>query len=152
MNIADLVDIRNINLNVSVSCKDDLFNAMAEQLEKTGFIKNKRKFVKDLYKREKEASTGIEEGFAIPHAKSKQVLRPTIAISKTTGIKDYETFDGSPVQWVFMLAVPENNSSVHLEILSYLARKLLDENFKKNIKSATTEQQVLDLLSNKEVI
>lgn len=121
---------------------------MAELLEKNGCIKNKKKLIKDLEKREKLVSTGIEDGFGIPHAKSKCVVKPTIAFAHTNEISDYIALDNSKVQWSFMLAIPSNSNDIHLEILSSLSRKLMDDDFRNKLKQAKTSEDVFKILTN----
>lgn len=151
MKISELIDEKNINLALLGSNKEEIFYEMAESLFQTGYLTNTKKFVKDLFIREKECSTGIGGGFAIPHAKSKHVKEATIAIGRTVGIKDYETMDGSDVNCIFMIAVPKNNNDIHLTILSSLARKMMDDTFKNVILSAKDSKEVLKILSTEEV-
>jgi fructose-specific phosphotransferase system IIA component len=147
LKISNLVKEQTINLNLLATTKEDVFYEMSGLLVESGIIKNQKKFVKDLFKREKECSTGIGDGFAIPHAKSKQVTRATLAIGCSHGIKDYETLDGSVVKWIFMIAVPESNHDVHLDILSSLARKMMDDEFKGHIASVKQPVELIEILS-----
>lgn len=147
LKISELVKEQTINLNLLATTKESVFYEMSGLLVESGVIKNQKKFVKDLFKREKECSTGVGDGFAIPHAKSKQVTRATLAIGCSPGIKDYETLDGSAVRWVFMIAVPENNNDVHLDILSSLARKMMDDEFKRDIFSVKEPKGLIEILS-----
>ncbi|MFB3166689.1 PTS sugar transporter subunit IIA [Neobacillus sp. 179-C4.2 HS] len=148
MDIISLLQPKNIIFDETINSKKELFNTMAELLEKNGCIKNKKKLIKDLEKREKLVSTGIEDGFGIPHAKSKCVVKPTIAFAHTNEISDYIALDNSKVQWSFMLAIPSNSNDIHLEILSSLSRKLMDDDFRNKLKQAKTSEDVFKILTN----
>ena len=135
MNIKEIVKKENILLNINASSKFDAFDALAESLKETGIVTNKELFIKDVLKREEEFSTGIGFGIAIPHAKSKYVTEASIAIGKLTGNILYESIDDEPIYLMFMIAVPMQNNSDHLKILSMLSRKFMDEDFRKDRKS-----------------
>lgn len=147
MDIRDLISQDTVIFDATLSTKEDLFTNIANTLHSLGVVTKPNKFMKDLYKREKETSTGIEDEFGIPHAKSKYVTRPTLMFYNTNGVEDYKALDDTTVKYAFVIAVPKSGSNVHLEILSQLARKLMDSEFRNKLKSAETPQQVLDILN-----
>ncbi|WP_400246066.1 PTS sugar transporter subunit IIA [Niallia sp. JL1B1071] len=149
MDISSMIDTNCILFDSTIQSKKDLFSRLASTLEHNGYISNKKRFIKDLERREKESSTGIEDGFGIPHAKSKAVTNPVIVFAHTGKIKDYVALDGSLIEYVFMLAVPERASDIHLNILSYLARKLMNKDFKLELKQARDAEDIQSLLMNR---
>ncbi|QGQ45482.1 PTS sugar transporter subunit IIA [Metabacillus sediminilitoris] len=148
MDISSLLQPKNILFDETIHSKKDLFRTMAELLEKNGCIKNKKKLIVDLEKREKVVSTGIEDGFGIPHAKSKCVVKPTIAFAHTNEISDYIALDDTKVQCSFLLAIPSDSNDLHLDILSSLSRKLMNEDFRNKLKQAKTQEEVMTILSD----
>lgn len=148
MQISSVLDKQNIVFDLTIKTKEELFNNLALILENNGCITSARRFIKDLKKREKEASTGVEEGFGIPHAKSKAVIKPTIAFAHVNELMDYLALDGSRVECVFMIAVPDQANDTHLELLSFLARKLMDDQFKASIKAANNAEEIRSILTN----
>src|SRR5699024_4849458 len=88
---------------------------------------------KAVLKREKEGTTGIGMGVAIPHGKSKTVQQPTLVFGKSKGGIEYDSLDGNPVYLMFLIAVPENSSDEHLKILSHLSRKLMREEIRNQL-------------------
>lgn len=149
MDISSMIDTNCILFESTIQLKKDLFSRLATILEKSGYISSKKRFIKDLEKREKESPTGMEDGFGIPHAKSKTVKSPVIVFAHTGKIVDYIALDGSQVDCVFMLAVPEKASDIHLDILSYLARQLMNDDFKLELKQASNASDIQSLLMNK---
>lgn len=144
MTIQDMLDEQNILFDSSITNKQLLFDKLAQQLVVSGYISNKKKFIRDLNIREKQTTTGIEDGFGIPHAKSKFVKKATIAFAHVGEINDYIGLDDQKINTVFMIAVPEDSNDTHLSLLSGLARKLMDPEFKEKINLAQTKKQVYD--------
>lgn len=149
MVIDELLDKRLILFDELISSKDELFDKVSLKLEQTGKVTKAKGFKKDLYKREKEASTGIEDGFGIPHAKSRFVTAATIVFAHTGTILDYRGLDEQPIEWVFMIAVPHNANNLHLDILSALSRRLMDQDFRDSLKAATSSEQVLNIMNER---
>lgn len=147
MKISDLMMIDSIVFDESIQSKSALFERLAQTLERNGRVTKAKKFIKDLYKREEETSTGIEDGFGIPHAKSKYVTEPTICFAHTAIIQDYVGLDGKPIEYVFMITVPKKLSDLHLDILSSLSRRLIDDEFRDKLKNATTAEEVLNIVN-----
>lgn len=148
MKINDLLTENTIVFDPSITSKEDLFAKAAEVFEAEGIVTNAKKFKKDLYKREKETSTGIEDHFGIPHAKSKWVTRPALAFIKSGDVTDYEALDGTNVGYSFVIAVTSSNADTHLAILSGLARLLMDEQFRDDLKHVDSAQGVLDVFDS----
>ncbi|HAC1703620.1 TPA_asm: PTS sugar transporter subunit IIA, partial [Listeria monocytogenes] len=107
-----------------------------------------KKFIRDLYNREEETSTGIEAGFGIPHAKSKYVKEPLIVFVHSGIIIDYFGLDDSPIECSFIIGVPKKATDVHLQILSELSRKLMNDEFREKLKNSKNENEIKTILSN----
>lgn len=127
-----------------------MFEKLGQLLEEEQRVSKAKKVIKDLYRREEETSTGIEDGFGIPHAKSKAVLQPTICFAHTGKITDYVGLDGRNIEWVFAILVPQKTADIHLEILSKLSRKLMNESFRTQLKNAGSPMEVLEIMSKEE--
>lgn len=147
MNISELMLKELILFDDSIRSKDELFDSLSQKLEQQARVTNHKKFKNDLLKREKETSTGIEAGFGIPHAKSKYVTQPTIVFAHTASISDYLGLDDEPIECVFMIAVPKKSQDIHLDILSALSRRLMDQAFREKIKGATSADELLEIIN-----
>ncbi|MBC6125147.1 PTS sugar transporter subunit IIA [Listeria welshimeri] len=148
MKISNLINEDRIIFDNRIQTKELLFEKVAEVLFKEGSITNTKKFIRDLYKREEETSTGIEAGFGIPHAKSKYVKEPLIVFVHSDMINDYFGLDDSPIECSFLIGVPKKATDVHLQILSELSRKLMDEKFREKLKNSKNKNEIITILSN----
>lgn len=150
MKLIDLMVNDLIIFDESIRSKKELFEKLGQLLEEEQRVSKAKKVIKDLYRREEETSTGIEDGFGIPHAKSKAVLQPTICFAHTGKITDYVGLDGRNIEWVFAILVPQKTAYIHLEILSKLSRKLMNESFRTQLKNAGSPMEVLEIMSKEE--
>ncbi|WP_323703263.1 PTS sugar transporter subunit IIA [Mammaliicoccus sp. Dog046] len=147
MSLVTLTDKNTFIFDPSISNKNELFNSLTDVLNENGYLKNKKKFLKDLYKREEIVSTGIEDGFGIPHTQSKYINKPIITFAKTAHLSDYIALDDTQINIVFLIALPQNAHHSHLDILSELAKLLMDASFRQSIKDASTADEIIKLLS-----
>jgi fructose-specific phosphotransferase system IIA component len=119
---------------------------LAGLLEKAGKIRSKVEFIQDVTAREQLTSTSMGFGIAIPHARSSAVLEAALAFGRSEGFRWSES-DEDLVYLVFLLAVPDSNAKVqHLQILSSLARMLLDESFRESLRGAQSPRDVLAVI------
>lgn len=148
MEIAAIIDKRNIALDLSAQTKREALESLASKLYENGILTDQQGFLTDVLKREAEFSTGIGFGIAIPHAKSKYVKTAAVAIGRLAkGISYSEAADEEPVDVLFMIAVPEQEGNAHLKILQKLSRKIMDEKFRSQIKEARGSDEILEILA-----
>ncbi|BBM17321.1 MULTISPECIES: PTS sugar transporter subunit IIA [Enterococcus] len=150
MKLIDLMMNDLVIFDESIRSKEALFETLGQLLEEKQRVTKAKKVIKDLYQREAETSTGIEDGFGIPHAQSKAVLQPTICFVRTGKISDYVGIDGQMIEWVFAILVPKKTSNIHLEILSNLSRRLMNQTFRSQLKEADNAIEVLEIISKEE--
>ncbi|AIS51805.1 PTS system mannose-specific EIIBCA component ManP [Thermoanaerobacter kivui] len=125
---------------------------MAELAQKEGKITSVEEYARSVLDREKAYTTGVGNGIAIPHGKSKAVKEAMIVFGKTTDGIEWDSLDGKPVNLIFLLGVPEENvDNVHLKILSQLSRKLMNDSFIEMLKKAVTVEEILNALSDIQV-
>ena len=136
-----------INLNLKGSTKSEIIDELVEMLNVAGKLNDKEEYKKQILKRESQSSTGLEEGIAIPHAKTAAVKIPSIAFGLSKNGVDYESLDGEPSKLFFMIAAPANASDTHIEILSKLTTMLLDDDIREKLLEVKTPQEVIDILS-----
>lgn len=140
-----------INLNLKGKTKQEVIDEMVDILYSAGKLNDKEEYKKEILKREAQSSTGLEEGIAIPHAKTSAVKIPSIAFGLSKEGVDYESLDGEPSKLFFMIAAPQNASDSHIEILSKLTTMLLDDETREKLLNVTKKSEVLEILGkNKE--
>lgn len=138
---------QNIFLDIEVNSKEELIEILAEKLKDMGKLYNKDIFVEDIYKREAEGITGIENGLALPHGKSVGVKETTILIAKLKTPIEWETLDDSLVDLVVLFAVKlEDKNDVHLKLLSRIAGNLSEEENILKIKELTNKEEIIKIL------
>lgn len=146
--ITNLLTLECINLNLKGQTKQEIIDEMAEILYQGGKLNDKEEYKKAILAREAQSSTGLEEGIAIPHAKTSAVKIPSIAFGLSKNGVDYESLDGEPSKLFFMIAAPANASNTHIEILSKLTTMLLDDEIREKLLEVKTEQEVMDILTS----
>lgn len=142
-----------IFLDVKATDKDQLLEFIADKAHEYNICDNREDLLDDLKKREAEFPTGLQDGFAIPHARSKHVKKAAILYLRTNEAIEWGTMDDKKVNYLFSLLVPsENEGNLHLQMISKLATCLLEDDFKETVKSSTNKLKLKDyILKNMEV-
>ena len=150
MKIRDLLAVESIDLNGKVNGKNETLDAMVALMAKSGKINDVEKYRKGVYAREEEGTTGIGEGIAIPHCKSDAVSRPGLAAMVIKDGVDFDALDGGKVDLIFLIAAPNTEDNVHLDVLSKLSVLLMDENFTRGLRNAKTVEEFLSVIDRAE--
>ncbi len=146
MRIRDLLDVRSIRLDGVANDKADVLNQMVELMSKSGKINDVETYRKGVFAREEEGTTGIGEGIAIPHCKSKAVSKPGLAAMVVPDGVEYDALDGAPVNLLFLIAAPDTKENVHLDVLSKLSVLLMNEDFTNGLKNAKSVAEFLTVI------
>ncbi|MBM7539991.1 PTS fructose transporter subunit IIABC [Amphibacillus cookii] len=151
MKITDLLGKDTINLELSADSKDQAIDHLIDSLEQANKLSDKQAFKAAIIEREQHTSTGIGDGIAIPHAKSSAVKQPAIAFGRSRSGIDYQALDGQPSHLFFMIAASEGANNEHLDTLARLSSMLMDEQFRATLLQATSADQILQAIDEKEV-
>lgn len=146
MRITDLLDVRSISLDAAPKSKQEAIDAAVALMVKSGKINDEEAYKKQVYAREEESTTGIGEGIAIPHGKCDAVDRPGLSAMVIREGVDFDSLDGAPVTLLFLIAAPNTEDNVHLDVLSKLSMMLMDEAFTENLRKAETPEQFLAII------
>ena len=146
MRITDLLDVRSISLNAAPADKSQTLDAAVALMTKSGRISDEEAYRKQVYAREEESTTGIGEGIAIPHGKCDAVKKPGLAAMVIPGGVDFDSLDGEPVTLLFLIAAPNTEDNVHLDVLSKLSMMLMDEEFTRSLRAAKTPEEFLAII------
>ena len=146
MRITDLLDVRSISLDAAPKNKQEAIDAAVALMVKGGKINDEEAYKKQVYAREEESTTGIGEGIAIPHGKCDAVARPGLAAMVIREGVDFDSLDGAPVTLLFLIAAPNTEDNVHLDVLSKLSMMLMDETFTESLRKAETPEQFLAII------
>lgn len=146
MRITDLLDKRSISLDAVCASKSDALDQAVALMVKSGKINDEEAYRKQVYLREEESTTGIGEGIAIPHGKCDAVSKPGLAAMVIKDGVDFDSLDDEPVNLLFLIAAPNTEDNIHLDVLSKLSMLLMDENFVENLKNASSVDEFLKIV------
>jgi PTS system fructose-specific IIC component len=146
MKISDLLNKKSIEINPNINSKEEAINKLVDLAYLSGNIKNKDGLRKAVLEREKLSTTGIGEGIAIPHGKSSEVKKVTLAAMVVKDGVEYESLDGNPAELFFMIAAPEGEANAHLELLARLSQMLMDANFKERLLNSKTPEELISII------
>ncbi len=150
MRITDLLAKESIELRGTPKTKEETIGAMADLMEKSGKISDKKGYIAGLLRREEESTTAVGEGIAIPHYKGAAVKRPGLAAMVVKDGTDFDSIDGEPVKLIFAIAAPDTKENVHLDVLSKLSVLLMDEEFSKNLINAKSVDEFIAVIDKAE--
>ena len=150
MKITDLLSIDSIEIGSSYKDKDELLKNAVKLMCRSGIINNKKEYLNSVLEREKESTTGVGNGIAIPHGRCKAVDKAGLAAIVLNKPVEYEALDNKPVELLFLIAAPEDKGNVHLEILSKLAMMLMDQEFTFKLKNSRTAEEFIRVIDEAE--
>lgn len=150
MTIRDLLAAESINLNGTPAGKTEALNQCIDLMEKSGKIADVEKYRKGVFAREEEGTTGIGMGIAIPHCKSDAVTKAGLAAMVVKDGVDFESLDGTPAKIIFLIAAPNTEDNVHLQVLSKLSVMLMDEQFTNSLINAGSVDEFLNIIDSAE--
>lgn len=150
MKVTELLRKDIMLMDLQSTTKNEVIDEMIASLEKHHVINNADQFKEAILKREEQATTGLGNGIAMPHAKTAAVNEATVLFAKSNKGVDYESLDGEPTYLFFMIAVPDGLYDTHLQALAALSRSLLDEKFIEGLKSAKTPDEVVNIFRKRE--
>ena len=150
MTIRDLLAAESINLNGTPAGKTEALNQCIDLMAKSGKIADVETYRKGVFAREEEGTTGIGMGIAIPHCKSDAVTKAGLAALVVKDGVDFESLDGTPAKIIFLIAAPNTEDNVHLQVLSKLSVMLMDEQFTNSLINAGSVDEFLNIIDSAE--
>ena len=146
MRITELLKKESIELGVKVSDKEEAVDRLVSLMDAGGRLKDTAGYKEGILAREALGSTAIGEGIAIPHGKGDCVSKPGLAAMVIKNGVDFDSLDGEPVTLLFLIAAPNTEDNVHLEVLSKLSMMLMDEQFTEALRNATSAEEFLSII------
>ena len=146
MRIIDLLSPESIQLDGKANDKKDALDKIVNLMAASGKINDVETYRKGVYAREDESTTGIGDGIAIPHCKSDAVSRPGLAAMVVPDGVEFDSLDGQPANLFFLIAAPNTEDNVHLDVLSKLSVLLMDEEFTGSLRNAKTVDEFLKVI------
>ncbi|MGA2625054.1 MAG: PTS sugar transporter subunit IIA [Bacteroidota bacterium] len=150
MKISDILEEKLVVTNLAGSTKDDIINSMVDLVGQSSKVLDKEKVRSAIFEREKIMSTGVGNGFAIPHGKTEGVSDVVAAFGVTAQPIDYQSLDEKPVRLVFLLVGRDNMVGPHIKLLSRISRLMNKEEFRNKLLETKTSQEVLETFRKEE--
>ncbi|WP_066061517.1 PTS fructose transporter subunit IIABC [Neobacillus soli] len=147
MKITELLTKNTILLTIKGNQKAGTIDQLVDVLFNADKISNRDEFKAAILKREEQSTTGIGDGIAIPHAKTKAVKEAAIVFGKSADGVNYDSLDGKPAHLFFMIAAPDGANNTHLEALARLSGLLMKAEVRYELLKATTPQEVIDTIN-----
>ena len=146
MRITDLLDRRSVSLTAAPKGKSEALDIAVDLMVKSEKISDREAYRKQVYLREEESTTGIGEGIAIPHGKCDAVKKPGLAAMVIKNGVEFEALDDEPVTLLFLIAAPNTEDNIHLDVLSKLSVMLMDEEFTESLRNASSVDEFMDII------
>lgn len=150
MKITELLDINSIDLNPQISNKEEAIDHLVNLLDQSGKLNDKEIYKESVLNREKQSTTGIGDGVAIPHGQSEGVKTAGLSAMVVKEGLDFKSLDGKPTYLFFMIGAPKDSGGAHLQALAQLSTLLMDEDFRNSLIHASSKEEFLKLIDEKE--
>lgn len=149
--MSDFIKPELIFLDKTFTKKDDLLTFLSDVAAKAGIATDAASAKAAFDQRESEMSTGVVDGYAIPHAKSDAITRASVIVIRSSEIiEDWESIDEKPINTAIALLVPGAEAgTTHIKLLSKVAVMLMDEKFREFVRNATDPVQVSDEINGR---
>ena len=150
MKIKDILSTESMIMDLKATNKEDAIKEMADLEVKTDIVNNEDEFIKSIWARENESTTGIGGGIAMPHARNKYINKARVLFAKSKEGIDYNSLDGQPVHLFFMITAPDGADNTHLQALAKLSGLLINPDLVEALKKAETPYDVIKLFEDAE--
>ena len=150
MKIKDILSTESMIMDLKATNKEDAIKEMADLEVKTDIVNNEDEFIKSIWARENESTTGIGGGIAMPHARNKYINKARVLFAKSKEGIDYNSLDGQPVHLFFMITAPDGADNTHLQALAKLSGLLINPDLVEALKKAETPDNVIKLFEDAE--
>ena len=150
MKIKDILAPESMIMSLNATNKEDAIKEMADLEVETGIVNDEGEFIKSIWARENESTTGIGDGIAMPHARNKSINKARVLFAKSAQGIDYNSLDGQPVNLFFMITAPDGADNTHLEALAKLSGLLINPDLVAALKEAKNPEEVINLFEEAE--
>ena len=150
MKISDILNEKLVATQLRGSNKEEIIDAMIDLVSNSNLVLDKQRVRQAIFDREKIMSTGVGNGFAIPHGKTDAVSDIVAAFAVTAEPIDYQALDAKPVRLLFLLVGKENMVGPHIKLLSRISRLMNKEDFRKRLLDLNSSKEILEVFKQEE--
>jgi fructose-specific phosphotransferase system IIA component len=150
MKISDILTENLVATGLPGNTKNEVIDAMIDLVASSPKVMDKEKVRKAIFEREEIMSTGVGNGFAIPHGKTEAVSDIVAAFAVTAQPIDYQSLDEKPVRLVFLLVGKDNLVGPHIKLLSRISRLMNKEEFRRRLLDLKSPREILEAFRQEE--
>jgi fructose-specific phosphotransferase system IIA component len=150
MKLTDFVTPDHVKMDLEGATKEEIIEELVELLGDTCGVCDTDKIFEAVMNRERDGSTGLEKGIAIPHAKCEAVDKLSIVVGIAKNGVDFDSLDGKPTNLFFLMVAPVTESGPHVQAIAKIVKMIKVEGFKDQLLKAKTAANVIDILSRVE--
>ncbi len=150
MKISDILTENLVATGLPGNTKNEVIDAMIDLVASSPKVMDKEKVRKAIFEREEIMSTGVGNGFAIPHGKTEAVSDIVAAFAVTAQPIDYQSLDEKPVRLVFLLVGKDNLVGPHIKLLSRISRLMNKEEFRRRLLDMKSPREILEAFRQEE--
>src|SRR6267154_1796751 len=151
MKISDILEEKLVASNLPGNSKDEIINGMIDLISQSPKVLDKERVRSAIFEREKIMSTGVGNGFPIPHGKTDAVADIVAAFGVTAQPIDYQSLDEKPVRLVFLLVGKDNLVGPHIKLLSRISRLMSKEQFRNKLLETKSSQEIIEAFRQEEI-
>lgn len=148
MQLAEILDLACVVVPLKAKEKDQAILELVTLLDRSGKITNHQLALQAVMDREAIRSTGIGQGFAIPHGKCNATKKLVMAIGKLAEPIDFDSIDQKPVTLIALLVSPVDQTGPHIQALAKISRVMTDDSIRQKIWDSESAQRLYDLLTS----
>ena len=150
MQLTDILELSCVKVPLAAGDKNSSITELTELLDQNGKLNDLAAALKAVFDREAVRSTGVGQGFAIPHGKTVAVDQLTMAIGKVAEPIDFDSIDGQPVTLIVLLVSPLDKTGPHIQAIARISRLLTDQDLRRQLWSASSADQLYQLIADHE--
>lgn len=148
MKLKDYIPKENIVLDLEGSTKIDIIKELLSQMKKLNLVDDYDSALDDILAREGYLSTGLENGLAIPHAKTDGIKKLTLVFGLKKNGVEFESLDAKPAHLIFLVLSPRDTSGPHIQALAMITRNLRDFKIREKIKNAQSTDEIAKIFQS----
>jgi nitrogen PTS system EIIA component len=150
MRLIDILDESSIVADLQAQTKAEALQILVEAMSRTTPTIDQQEFLQIVLEREQLGSTGIGDGIAIPHGKSKAITEIVSGFGLSKRGIDFDSLDGKPAHLFFLLVAPETSVGTHLKMLARISRMLKNGEFRKKLLTATSQHEIYQIIADED--
>ncbi|MFB1049822.1 PTS sugar transporter subunit IIA [Paraliobacillus sp. JSM ZJ581] len=145
----NLINENYIRLEQDIHSQKELFELVAQLAIEQKIATNKAEIIVGLKQREKESTTGFQDGFAIPHTQLDTIVHPSILVITTKMELEWSSMDGQPARFFIILLIPKDQAgSTHIKALASVSKMLIHSENREILKNSKNKEEIYQLLQD----